>query len=257
MAARGQPELFRDPGFFLFAWSRTLPTLPRAPHGQRILEVIVRHTGVVVAHELRGLDAADRRVTSVEREKHQLGIGHLQDHVHFSLALNHRPGMRMKRKLDPVLECALADLIQILREDLAIRAAEVLRTETPAEIGLERRDPEIGRELGVRAVAVKGRLQLGGVEILPATCNRGNPDPGLVEHSLEDLRRLREIFLHFVAPRLNAMKPELCRHLDAGFRVRLQGGEHVSVDGPAELVCWQSVYIAPRARHRNWRQVRR
>ena len=53
----------------------------------------------------------------VEREKHQLGIGHLQDHLDFGLPLGHRPGMRMKRELDPVFERALADLVEVLRED--------------------------------------------------------------------------------------------------------------------------------------------
>ena len=35
-------------------------------------------------------------------------------------ALDHRPGMRMKRELDPVLERALADLVEILRENLCV-----------------------------------------------------------------------------------------------------------------------------------------
>ena len=81
----------------------------------------VRHAGVVLAQKRHRIDAADRRMARVERHEHQLGIGHLQNHVDLGLPLDDGPGMRMERELDAMLERALADLVQILREDLAVR----------------------------------------------------------------------------------------------------------------------------------------
>ena len=61
-------------------------------------------------------------MTRVECHEHQLRIGHFQNHVHLGLALDDRPRVRVERELDAVLQRALADLIQILREDLAVRS---------------------------------------------------------------------------------------------------------------------------------------
>ena len=152
-------------------------------------------------------------MTRVECHEHQLRVGHLQDHVDFGLALDDRPRVRVERELDAVLERALADLVEIFREDLAVRAAEVLRPGAPAEVGLERRDAEVRRELGVGAVAVERGLQLGRVEIFSAARDRRDADPGLVEHFLEDLGRLRQVLLQLIAPRFDSMEAKLRGHL--------------------------------------------
>ena len=89
------------------------------------------------------------------------------------------------------------------------------------------------------AMTIERRTQFGGVEVLAAAGHRRNADPGLVEHVLEHLRRLREVVLQFVPPRFDAVKAVACRHFDARFGMRLQRREHVTAHRPSELVAGQ------------------
>ncbi len=151
----------------------------------------------------------------------------------------------MERELDAVLERPLADLVQIVREDPPVRCAQVLGSRTPAEVGLESRDAEVRRELGVGRVVVERCLQLGGIEIFSAARHRGDADPRLVEDVLEDLGRLGEVLLQLVAPGLDPVKAELRRHLDAHLGMRLHWREHVTAHRPTELVAGKRVEISP------------
>ena len=172
----------------------------------------------------------------VECHEHQVGIGHVQNHVDLGFTLDDRPCVGMECELDPVLERAFADLIQISREDPAVRAAQVLRARPPSKVGLERRDAEVRRELGIGAVAVERRLQLRRIEIFAAAGHRGDADSRRVENAFEDVGRLREVLLQLVPPRLDPMEAELRRHFDACLWMGFQWREHVAAHRPSELV---------------------
>ena len=103
--------------------------------------------------------------------------------------------------------------------------------------------PKYAANLALAPLLSSVGLQLRCVEVLAAAGNRRDADPRLVEHFLEDLRRLLEVLLQFVAPRLDAVKAEPRRHLDAALRVRLHRREHVAAHRPAELVAGKRVQL--------------
>src|SRR5258706_15713338 len=115
-------------------------------------------------------------MTCVERYNGKLLIRHLQHHVDLGFSIDDAPGMWMEGKLHTMFERALANLVQILREDPGVCGGQILRTAASVEIGFERLDAEIGREFGIGAIAVQRRLQLARVEVLPAACDRRNAD---------------------------------------------------------------------------------
>ena len=127
----------------------------------------------------------------------------------------------MEGELHAVLERALAHLVQILREDPGIRAAKVhvFRIVPRVEIGLERLAAEIGGELRIGGVVVQRGLKLRGIEVLTAAADRGDANPGFIEHFLEHFRRLREILLDVFCERLQSVEPEPRSHFDSHSRI--------------------------------------
>ena len=79
----------------------------------------------------------------IECDEYQLRIGQLQNQVDFGLALGDRPGMRVERELHAVLERTFANLVEVGSQNPGVFTGEVVGTETPAEVGLQRFDAEI------------------------------------------------------------------------------------------------------------------
>src|SRR6185295_17456699 len=99
---------------------------------------------------------------------------------------------RMKRELDPGIGGPLADFVEMLREDLSVRHAEILGADAFAEIHLEMRAAEVRDVLRAGGVAVDRLLKLRRIEILAAAADGAEGDAGIVEQFLEYLGRLLE-----------------------------------------------------------------
>src|SRR6185295_9288415 len=148
---------------------------------------------------------------------------------------------RMKRELDPGIGGPLADFVEMLREDLAVRRAEILRADAFAEIHLEMRAAEMRDVLRAGGVAVDRLLKLRRVEILAAAADRAERDASIVEQFLEHVGRLLEVLRHVVLERFQAVVAVARGHLDAGFRMRRRGAELMPAHRVAHLVSGQRV----------------
>jgi hypothetical protein len=142
----------------------------------------------------------------------------------------------MKRELNAGVHRALPHFVEVARENFSVRGVQVFGPDAAAEIHLEVLAAEMRDVLCPCCVALDGRLNARGIQILAAASDGAQRNAGIIEQLLEDFRRLLEVLRHVVFERLEPVITVLRGDLDTGLRMRLQATKLMPAHGVAHLV---------------------